>query len=77
MADSKTYDAVLMNFIVLGEATMRLSNNTKEQLPDINWRAIKDFRNFLAHDYFGIDENVVWSAIQYYLPDLKKGLERL
>lgn len=65
------YDAVQMNFIVLGEAASKLSDTAKDALPNIDWRAIKGFRNFIAHDYFGVDNNVVWSAIKYHLPELK------
>ncbi|MCB9205489.1 MAG: DUF86 domain-containing protein [Flavobacteriales bacterium] len=76
-ADSKTYDAVLLNFIVLGESANKLSEATKKLSPETDWRAIKDFRNFIAHDYFGLDKDVIWSAIQYHLPRLKDELERL
>jgi uncharacterized protein with HEPN domain len=76
-ADPKTYDAVLLNFIVLGECSNRLSEETKDQTPDTDWRAIKDFRNFIAHDYFGLDKDIIWSAIQNHLPELKNELLRL
>jgi uncharacterized protein with HEPN domain len=76
-ADVKTYDAVLLNFILLGECSNRLSDATRAESPDTDWRAIKDFRNFIAHDYFGLDKDIIWSAIQYHLPRLKAELERL
>lgn len=76
-ADVKTFDAVLLNFIVLGECSNRLSDVTKLASPDTDWRAIKDFRNFIAHDYFGLDNDIIWSAIQYHLPRLKGELVRL
>jgi uncharacterized protein with HEPN domain len=77
ISDSKTYDAVLMNFIILGEASMKLSDELKRKLVDTDWRAIKGFRNFVAHDYFGIDTTIVWSAIKFYLPQLKTDFEKL
>jgi uncharacterized protein with HEPN domain len=72
--DSKTYDAVLMNFIIIGEAANRMSESFKESLPNIDWRAIKGFRNFVAHEYFGVDVNIIWSAIHSNLPELKTQL---
>jgi len=75
--DYRTYDAVQMNFIVLGESASKLSDEIKTQLPHVDWRAIKGFRNFVAHDYFGVDENIVWAAIQFHLPQLKTDLEKL
>lgn len=76
-SDVKTYDAVLLNFILLGECSNRLSDATKAASADTDWRAIKDFRNFIAHDYFGLDTDIIWSAITYHLPRLKVELERL
>ena len=75
--DHKTYDAILLNFLVLAESAGRLSQETKDLIPETDWKAIKAFRNFIAHDYFGVDENVVWAAIKYNLPILKEDLERI
>ena len=75
--DSRTYDAVQMNFIIFGQSASKLSDNLKKQLSHIDWRAIRGFRNFVAHDYFGVDENIVWSAIKFHLPQLKVDLEKL
>jgi len=77
MQDSKTYDAVLMNFIIIGEAANRLSEELKSQLANIDWRAIIGFRNFVAHDYFGVDVNIVWAAIKINLPLFEKELKTL
>lgn len=75
--DSKTYDAVLMNFIVLGEAANRLSDKIKTNNPTIPWKEINGFRNFVAHDYFGIDDNIVWATIQFHLPQFKEQLKKI
>jgi len=75
--DNKTYDAVLMNFIVLGEEANRISDALKTNNPQIPWKEINGFRNFVAHDYFGVDENIVWAAIQFHLPKLKHELKNI
>ncbi len=75
--DHKTYDAVLMNFIVLGEAANRISNSLKAETLQIDWKEINGFRNFIAHDYFGVDQNIVWAVIQFHLPKLKEELVNL
>jgi uncharacterized protein with HEPN domain len=75
--DHKTYDAVQMNFIVLGESAFKLSEELKHKLPNVDWRAMKGFRNFIAHDYFGVDENVIWAAVRVHLPILKEDFEKL
>lgn len=72
-----THDAILMQFIVLGESCNRMSEELKKNNPQIDWRGANDFRNFLAHDYFGVSDDVVWSVIQFHLPQLKTDFEKL
>jgi len=66
----KTRHAVEHNFMIIGEAVSRLAEDFKQKYPEINWRQVKDFRNVIVHDYFGIDNNIVWDIIQISLKDL-------
>ena len=75
--DGKTFDAVMMNFVVLGETISKLSNNFKNKNNHINWSEIKAFRNIIAHNYFGIDEYEVWQIIKQHLPKLKTDLNNI
>jgi len=68
--DLKTRHAVEHNFMIIGEAVSRVSENFKKEHPEINWRQVKDFRNVIVHDYFGIDNNIVWDIIQFNLSEL-------
>lgn len=70
-SDQKTYDAVLMNFVVIGEAVKNIYDEVREKYPQVEWRKIMDMRNLLAHEYWGVDEKVVWSAIKKDLPKLQ------
>ncbi len=70
-------DAVIQNFTVIGEAINRLPNDLKERHPQIEWKIIKDFRNRIVHNYFGIDLEIVWNIIKQYLPALKKDIETI
>jgi uncharacterized protein with HEPN domain len=38
---------------------------------------IKDFRNFIVHEYFGVDPEIVWDAVIKELPVLKKEMNLL
>ncbi len=69
-ADLKTKHAVERNFEIIGEAVSRISETYRNAHPNIEWRILKDFRNFIIHDYFGIDNQIVWDTIAYKLPDL-------
>ncbi len=70
LSDSKTIDAVIRNFEIIGEASGRLPNEFKEKYPDIDWNRMRGFRNRLVHDYFGIDLNIIWQIKEATLPGL-------
>jgi uncharacterized protein with HEPN domain len=68
--DMKTVDAVLMNFVVIGESVSKLSDEFKDTYNEIDWKSIKGFRNIAVHDYFGVDVEEVWQIIQNHIPKL-------
>lgn len=72
--DFVPYDAVMMNFIIIGEMVVKLSEDFKDKNSQIDWYKIQGFRNIVAHDYFGIDDKVVWQLIHTKLPELKEFL---
>lgn len=75
--DFVPFDAVMMNFIIIGEMAGKLSEEFKEKDKEIEWHRIYTFRNIVVHDYFGVDEIVVWQIIQTKIPLLKKRLEAI
>jgi uncharacterized protein with HEPN domain len=76
-SDHKTFDATLMNFVALGETVGKLSEQFRKKHKDIDWRQIYAFRNIIAHDYFGVDEEEVFEIINKHLPKLKVNLLQL
>jgi len=77
VADSKTSDAVIRNFEIIGEAANRLPEEFKELHQDIDWFRIRGFRNRIVHDYFGVDYSIVWQVKETYLPLLVEKLEKV
>lgn len=75
--DEITFDAVMMNFVVIGEMVARISDHLKAANPQIEWNRIKGFRNLVAHDYFGIDAEEVWQIIKGDLPILEKQITQM
>ena len=75
--DERTFDAVLMNFVIIGECVSRLSAELREKESSIPWQQIKSFRNFVTHNYFGIDSEEVWQVIHSHLPQLKDRVTEL
>jgi len=76
-SDYKTKDAVERNFEIIGEASSRIPAEFKKEHNDIEWRILKDFRNFIIHEYFGVDNQMVWNTIQYRIPELKVSISEL
>jgi uncharacterized protein with HEPN domain len=70
LKDDLTMDAVIRNFEIIGEASNRLPDETKNELSEINWTKIRGFRNRLVHDYFGINYEIVWNTKEELLPGL-------
>jgi len=75
--DEKSFDASMMQFVVIGEMIDRIDNEFKQANNQIQWQKIKDFRNIVAHDYFGIDADEIWEIIQTKIKPLKKELLEL
>lgn len=72
-ADRRTQQAVLMNIVILGEASAKVLAEHAlfaEQQPGIPWRAIRAMRNRVAHGYFEINLDLVWETVTVALPDL-------
>ena len=75
--DSKSFDATMMQFVVIGEIVARLDDDYKQTHNTIPWQKVKDFRNIIAHDYFGIDADEIWSIIQNHLLPLRDNIKVL
>jgi len=77
-SDTLSFDASMMNFIVIGEMVDKLSDSLIHETSDkIDWLKVKAFRNIIAHNYFGIDAEEVWQIINSSLTELQRDLESL
>ncbi len=62
---------------IMGEAIKHIPDETRLQYPNIPWKQIAGMRDILVHDYFGIDEQVVWKTIRERLPKIKPLFEEM
>ena len=69
--DQKNFNAVINLLMAIGEDSKKLDESFKKRFPKINWYAIISLRNELAHNYRGIDADIIWDIVQNYLDDLK------
>jgi uncharacterized protein with HEPN domain len=75
-------DELIQNWFVrhlqiVGEAAYALPKELRDQQPDIPWTEIIGMRHILVHDYFVIDTDIVWDAVERNLPDLKIKIEAM
>ena len=71
LSDKMRLDAVVRQLEIIGEASNNLSDEFRLQHTDILWRRMKDMRNFLIHEYFGVNVKIVWDTCKNDLPELK------
>ena len=75
--DDEKYDAVLRNLEIIGEAVKHIPAEIRERYPQIKWRKIAGFRDIVAHNYFGISDELVWDIVQNEIPSLHKFIKVL
>lgn len=69
--DVLRYYGIIKNIEIIGEAARMLTNEFKASHPEVSWRSISNMRNFLVHEYFQVDSDVVWSVIHGDIVELK------
>ena len=67
----------IQNLQIIGEASRSLSQSTRDLEPNISWKQIIGMRNILAHVYFEIDLDIVWTAVYIKVPQLKPQINKL
>ncbi|MFH1188518.1 MAG: DUF86 domain-containing protein [bacterium] len=73
--NSMLVDAIVRNLTIIGEAAARLSEEYKEQNSHIPWSEIIGMRNKVVHEYFGIDEEILWKTVTDDILTLKQYFE--
>ncbi|WP_457602756.1 HepT-like ribonuclease domain-containing protein [Nitratifractor sp.] len=77
VGDRKTYSATIREYIIIGEAIGNLIDLLEEEIPTYPWRMVKDFRNLIVHEYFGVDARVVWDLTTLELDELVRHIQNL
>jgi len=70
-------DATIRRIELIGEAVKNLPEEIKATYTNIPWRQIAATRDFIIHEYFSIDVDLIWEVTQKDLPDLKKKIEKI
>ncbi|MCY7394124.1 MAG: DUF86 domain-containing protein [Leptolyngbyaceae cyanobacterium CAN_BIN12] len=75
--DLQLQDAMIRRLLIIGEASKRVSETTRQALITIPWTAINGMRNRLIHEYDEIDMDIVWNTAVNSLPTLILELEKI
>lgn len=70
-------NSVIRDLEIIGEAARHIPQDILFLYPQIPWLDIRDMRNVLIHEYFGVNLRVVWDTVNYDLPMLKIALTDL
>ena len=72
--------AVITDLIIIGEAVDKIPKNVKynyRQIPWRTWERMRETRNELAHEYYNVKPDVLWSIIKYELPPIKPIIKKI
>lgn len=77
LRDTKSQDALIRQYEILGEAAKRVSESTKLSYSDVPWRQMAGLRDRAIHDYNGINVPFLWDLTQKEMPRLKTRFEEI
>ena len=75
--DAMLRSALVHTITVVGEAASKVTQATREGLPEIAWASMVGMRNRLVHAYFDIDSDILWQTVIERLPPLARQLRVL
>lgn len=76
VADDMMYYAVVKNIEIIGEAANMLTSDFQNVHPEVPWKNVKGMRNYIVHEYFQIDDLVVWDVVTNSLVELREHIVR-
>jgi len=71
------HDALLFQFVVIGEAVKHLTAATRQAAPEIPWADVAGLRDLIAHEYFRIEIDRVLAIVERDLSPLEQAINRL
>lgn len=75
--DQMNFNAISRLLLAIGEECKKIEEPLRNLQPHINWNAIIGLRNRMAHDYRGIDADIIFDIVKTELSPLKNALIEL
>ena len=76
-SNQQVIDAVVRNFEIIGEAVKNIPSEVASAHPDIPWEKMISMRNKVIHEYFGVDDEILWKTIHEDLPMFKAQIAKM
>ena len=76
VADDMMYYAVVKNIEIIGEAANMLTQEFQQLHQETPWKMVKGMRNYIVHEYFQVDDIVVWDVVKNNIPELREQVTR-
>lgn len=77
LKDHKTYDAVMRNLQIIGEAIKHLPAEVRAEYKNVDWKKAAGLRDIVVHEYFGINRDIIWDVITNKIPELEKEVKKI
>jgi uncharacterized protein with HEPN domain len=62
---------------VIGEAANHIPQSIKDKYPEVPWEQIRGMRNRITHEYFSVDDAVIWKTAKERLPGFKVQIQNI
>lgn len=77
LSNTMLQDALVRHIEIIGEASNKVSDNTRNKYSNVPWKQINGMRNRIVHEYFGVRLDIVWDTIQNDIITLKDDVDKI
>ncbi len=76
LADDMLSSSVLYQFLIIGEAIQFVDHEILKKYP-YPWHLPRSFRNYIAHEYFGINLRQIFKTVEVLLPEFETLIDKM